>query len=140
MAMKMKLVPEDWMEKFKSPSPPHEATVSKPLASENVTKKAKILQAHIGLGVQTDDNNCVVYDDDTVGSNYDVLLRYVTDAKSSRSERPMDSDRFLQLLVNLQVPDNLVDKRFQQLFAGSSINTGKSSDFDHHFPASWTAY
>lgn len=133
MATKMKLVPEHWINNFKSSSSEKMQELQLP---KSISQKGNEIWKKIQSRASIDAQHRIVYRDGQNGSPLVDLLQYFILPSSSSRPRPYDSDRFLSLLLETGVPQTVVDSRFFDLFNHEDINNR------HETPklSAWQAY
>jgi hypothetical protein len=123
----MKLVPENWINDFNLDGGESSKDTVLPT---HIGKTATAVWKRMRNVITLTDDQRVVYADQTIGSHVGELFDYFMLPQSKARERPFDSDRFFQLMLNSGIRATEVDARFARFIADSteSINmTGPSS-------------
>lgn len=105
----MKLVPETWLKQFESKADVHE-----------VATEAKPLRVFVMQHFRLTPEGKLLYDDQSVGSDLNVLVQFVS--KPAHGSRPVDSDKFLMALIDKKVDPSLLHARFAHLFDSHSVD------------------
>jgi len=76
------------------------------LLPKNLQKKSGLILSVLGDHLKLNDQNQIIYADNSIGSNIHDLLRYFTSSVHMSPGRPFDANQFSNLIEKTGVPDS----------------------------------